>query len=572
MTLLDIESLAMAWPSKPLFKDLSFTVKNGERIGVLGINGSGKSTLLRIIAGLETADSGIIRRQRGLQTSCLWQRPDIGNVTVQDAVGHSWQADAALDRLGLSAITDRKVTTLSGGQAKRVALAITLLDNDAELLILDEPTNHLDIEGIDFLERKMLDFRGGIILVTHDRHLLDRVATRTVALSRDWTLIVEGGYQNYLHARAEREEILAKHESARLTLARQELVWLQRGAKARRRKPKARLTVAHRTLTRPEKNEDRENSLGLGEYKQSRLGRKVIELENVSGGHDDEVPLFTNVNISLEADARLGVVGPNGSGKSTFLDILAGKREPLDGEVDRGSTVKIGYFDQKGDSLDSELTVEEVIAGKGSRLDYRHIALLGKFWFEPATHRAKVGSLSGGEQRRLQLLALLAGEPNVLLLDEPTNDLDLDTLRALEDWLDNFKGALVVVTHDRVFLERTIDHAVAINGGGLRVLGAGEAVWENAVALKKVVDEKDRKTKRKTANRRSSSTLERLIAKIDKEIAELTVERKSIQTEMNKEKTDFSRLEESAKKYADVDEVLRAREEEWLLLSEELDS
>ncbi|MCH1614778.1 MAG: ATP-binding cassette domain-containing protein, partial [Acidimicrobiales bacterium] len=315
-----------------------------------------------------------------------------------------------------------------------------------------------------------------------------------------------------------------------------------------------------------------ENSLALGEYKQSRLGRKVIELENLSGGHDDEVPLFANVSMSLEPNARLGVVGPNGSGKSTFLDILAGRREPLKGKVDRGSTVEVGYFDQKGDSLDSDLTVEEVIAGRGSRLDHSQIALLGRFWFEPATHRAKVESLSGGEQRRLQLLALLAGEPNVLLLDEPTNDLDLDTLRALEDWLDNFKGALVVVTHDRVFLERTIDHVVAINDGGLRVLGAGEAVWENAVATKKVLNEKDRKTKQKATNRRSASTLERLITKIDKEIAELTVEQETIQSEMNKEKNDFSRLAEWAKKYADVDAALRSREEEWLLLSEELDS
>ena len=207
MTLLDIESLAMAWPSKPLFKDLSFTVKNGERIGVLGINGSGKSTLLRIIAGLETADSGIIRRQRGLQTSCLWQRPDIGNVTVQDAVGHSWQADAALDRLGLSAITDRKVTTLSGGQAKRVALAITLLDNDAELLILDEPTNHLDMRSCEVLSAAMYDYEGTLCIISHDRYFLDGFVNRVWEVKQGSVSEYIGNYSEYENSKTQEREI-----------------------------------------------------------------------------------------------------------------------------------------------------------------------------------------------------------------------------------------------------------------------------------------------------------------------------------------------------------------------------
>jgi ATP-binding cassette subfamily F protein uup len=478
--LIDVDGVTAGYPTKPLFDDLSFTVSAGDRVGVVGINGSGKSTLLRIIAGIEEPLAGEIRRRRGLTVATMWQRPDLGDATVRSAVGDDWRAASAIDRLGLAEVAERPVSQLSGGQARRVALAAALVDDEVDLLVLDEPTNHLDIDGLEFLEQTLTRFRGGVVLVTHDRYLLDRVGTAVVALSRQGPMVVNGGYQEYLEARAEADELAERREASRQILARQELAWLRRGARARRRKPKARLAVARRTLAAPSVEDDRAAPLALAEFESSRLGGRVIDLHDVAVGRDDGVPLVEHVDLLLDRRARLGVVGPNGVGKSTFLDVLAGRRAPLAGSVEVGSTVRIGYFDQQGATLDQEATVEEVVAGPGNRLEHRQVALLERFWFEPATHRAPVATLSGGEQRRLQLLVLLAEEPNVLLLDEPTNDLDLDTLRALESWLDDFAGALVAVTHDRVFLERAIEHVVAIGDGEMRVLGAGDAVWEHA--------------------------------------------------------------------------------------------
>lgn len=571
MNLLDISNISLSFGDKNLFSDLSFTIGSKDRLAILGINGSGKSTLLAVLEGREKVDSGVIRRQKNLSLSVLMQRPQLGDETVAAAVGERWEGRAAMDRLGLTALSAKKISSLSGGEQKRAALATVLHDQNANLLLLDEPTNHLDIEGIEYLETVINDFSGAVIFVSHDRQLIDRVATKTLEVTVDGCYINEGGYQEYLAAKAEREHKTERDEAARLTLARKELAWLQRGARARRRKPKSRLAIAHQTLEVSPKADFRKSSLALNEFQQKRLGRKVVDLEGVTMSVGGKT-LFENVNLSLSSTDRLGVVGPNGAGKSTLLSLIAAVRKPEKGSVNHGSTVRVGYFDQMTRILDRDCTVEEVIAGPGSRLDHNQAALLRRFWFEPATHRAQIRTLSGGELRRLQLLEVLAAEPNVLLLDEPTNDLDIDTLRALEDWLDTFDGALVAVTHDRVFLERVVDHVVAVGTDGFRQLGAGEAVWEQARSKPKI-DPRNKKVRSPSLNSsgRSMSTLQHEIKKLELDLDQLNSERDNWTALLaDRELSHETRLETSTQ-LASVLEQLETLEDRWLAISEEIE-
>ena len=571
MSLLDVSNISFAWPTKTLFADLSFTVDERDRIGILGINGSGKSTLLSVLAGTETVDQGVIRRRSNLSVASLSQRPQLGEATVGEAVGSDWRAKAAIDRLGITEIANRSIASLSGGQQKRAALAEVLQNSDADLLLLDEPTNHLDIDGIEYLEQVISGFAGGIVFVSHDRHLIDRVATKTIELSTDGSFIVEGGYQSHLLAKAEREAKSERDEATRRVLERKELAWLQRGARARRRKPKSRLAIAQRTLTAPTQQQDRQASLALNNFGHHRLGRQVIDLENVSaeiGGKK----LFDNVNLLLSPTERLGVVGPNGAGKSTLLDVMAGRSAPTAGRVNRGSTAQIGYFDQGGQTLDQDATVEEIVAGPGSRLDHRQSSLLQRFWFEPATHRAEVRTLSGGEQRRLQFMSVLALQPNILLLDEPTNDLDLDTLRALEEWLDTFKGALVVVTHDRALLERTVEHVVSLGEEGLHHLGAGDAVWEQARSASRPSGRRSKsKPKERNASGRSLSTLFHLLNEVEAEIEKLTTDRDRYRKFLTEDSLPHGELQEVSLTLAMTLESLQSVEDRWLAISEEIE-
>jgi ATP-binding cassette subfamily F protein uup len=462
--LVDLQQVAVRRVDRVLFEDLSLAVSDGDRIGVVGVNGTGKSTLLRVIAGLDQPDEGQVRRGRGSRVGFLDQVPHLPAGTVGAAVGEGWEAEAALERLGMGAATTMDVKALSGGQAKRVALA-RVLAHPAELLVLDEPTNHLDLGAVAWLEQRLLAFRGGLVLVTHDRHLLDRLTTRMLELDRGRVYVHEGGYGSYLEAKAEREEHAASAESTRRNLARRELAWLRRGAKARSRKPQARIDAAVRLIegTPPPASRTAE----LERPDTPRLGDKVIECVGVGYRYDDGPMVLSDVNLVLDRRERLGIVGANGSGKSTLVDLLAGRRKPTVGRIDVGPTVVVGYYDQLGVKLDLQARVQELVAGPhrtpGSLPD---IELMKRFLFTGELPFARVGTLSGGERRRLQLLLVIASRPNVLFLDEPTNDLDLDTLRILEDFLEEWPGALVVVSHDRTFLERTTDRLVAVNTGG----------------------------------------------------------------------------------------------------------
>ena len=405
---------------------------------------------------------------------------------------------AIATRLGVQPLFDRQTTELSGGQAKRVALAKVLADNSGghaggadgdahDMVILDEPTNHLDLEAIEWLEERLASMRAALVLVTHDRHALDRLTTavgpsKVVELDHGRSFVHQAAagssaYAISLDARAERLEREAREESTRRILARRELAWLRRGAPARSSKPKARLRTANEIVAGgPRDLGVRGTDLELGAGT-TRLGNQVIELVDV-GQRFGTTTVFEHVDFVIEPGARLAVVGPNGSGKTTLLDIVAGRREPADGRVQVGTTVVVGHADQHAAALDPDVTVRELVAGPHREPDHEDRALLERFWFDTTAQYAPVRMLSGGERRRLQLVMVLAAKPNVLVLDEPTNDLDLDTLRSLEEFLDGWPGALVVASHDRAFLDRVADHVLAIEPGGtMRRVPGGVTGW-----------------------------------------------------------------------------------------------
>ncbi|MFP3900726.1 MAG: ABC-F family ATP-binding cassette domain-containing protein [Acidimicrobiia bacterium] len=484
MILVDARDLSVSRPGRPLLDGVSVTVASGDRLGLVGINGTGKSTLLGVLAGDVTPEAGTVRHGRGARVVALDQAARLPAGTVRAAVGGGWEGEAVLDRLGMAALVDADVATLSGGQAKRAALARALVaverSTEGDLLILDEPTNHLDIDAIAWLEDRLATFRGGLVLVTHDRHVLDRLTTRILELDRGTGHVHEGGYASYLAARADRAARREESEARRRNLARAELAWLRRGAPARTRKPKAAVAAARAVVEGRAPDPERVGDLPLHEITHTpRLGSTVVELERVTDGFGDHL-LFEDLDLALGPGDRLGVVGPNGAGKSTLLDVIAGRRTPRAGTVVRGTTVRLGYLDQRGIDLPLEARVRDVVAGPARRPDGTDAALLERLWFDRDAQWAPVRLLSGGERRRLELVLVLRQEPNVLLLDEPTNDLDLDTLRSLEEMLDAWPGTLVVVSHDRAFLERTVEDVVVLDGRGTagRVPG-GYAAYES---------------------------------------------------------------------------------------------
>jgi ATP-binding cassette subfamily F protein uup len=496
----DVSGVHLAQPDKVLFDDLDVTVSRGDRVAVVGVNGSGKTTLLRILTGALQPDRGAVRFGRGARITMLEQDPVLPPGTVEEFLGEGWEVAAVATSLGVQPLFGRRTDELSGGQAKRVALAKMLADNsgsgDAEnghdMIVLDEPTNHLDLEAIEWLEARLVSMSAALVLVTHDRHALDRLTTqvgpsKVVELDHGRSFVhhAEAGssaYATYLDARAERIEREEQEESTRKILARKELAWLRRGAPARTAKPKARLRTANEIVAGgPRDLGVRANSLELGAGT-ARLGNQVVELINVGqqfeNPGEEPTTIFQSVDLVIEPGARLAVVGPNGSGKTTLLDIIAARREPAIGEIRTGKTVVVGYADQHSASLDPDMTVRKMVAGPLREPDHEDKALLEKFWFDSTAQYAPVRMLSGGEKRRLQMVMVLARQPNLLLLDEPTNDLDLDTLRSLEEFLDDWPGALVVASHDRAFLDRVVDHVLAIEpGGSMRRVPGGVRGW-----------------------------------------------------------------------------------------------
>jgi len=554
---------------RTLFGDLSVTIHSGDRLGVVGINGTGKSTLLRVLAGRLDPDSGAVRQGRGVRTAFLDQAPSLPPGTVREAVGSGWEAAAALDRLGMGAHVDRDVSELSGGQAKRVALA-RVLAAPSELLVLDEPTNHLDLAAVAWLEDWLAAYPGGLVIVSHDRYLLDRVTTRMLELDRGATFLHEGGYGSYLEAKAEREEQAASAEASRRNLARTELAWLRRGAKARSRKPQARVTAARALIARRAAEAARPGDLEL-EVAMNRLGDKVIECRGVGVTYGSGPPVLADVDLIVGPGDRIGVVGANGTGKSTLLDVLAGELAATTGSVEVGPTVVVGYYDQHGTELDPGARVQEVVAGPlrtpGSLSD---IALMKRFWFTGTLPFTRVGSLSGGERRRLQLLAVLARQPNVLLLDEPTNDLDLDTLRILEDFLDDWPGTLIVVSHDRAFLDRTIETVLAVGPGGVAPVPGGLDAWMAGLSAPTERPPAPAPKEEPPTARSDAPPVGRLLRDTEKQMAKLSRQRDKVHDALVAT-TDHVELTRLGAELRAVQDELDAAEERWLALAEEAD-
>ena len=589
---MDLERVAARRPDRPLFEDLSLTLCTGDRLGVVGRNGTGKSTLLRVLAGAGRPEGGTVRQGRDVRVAFLEQRPHLPPGDVRSAVGAHWEAAAILERLGMGGLVDADVATLSGGQAKRVALARLLVDQ-VDLLVLDEPTNHLDVDAISWLEDRLARFRGGLVLVTHDRHVLDRVTTRVLELDRGRGYLHDGGYGTYLAAAAERAEQEATAESVRRNLARAELAWLRRGAPARTRKPKARIAAATAIVEGRGPVVDRPGELDLagGQWGGTpRLGSKVIRLHGVGHRFGGQDPLFDSLDLDVGPGDRLGLVGPNGSGKSTLLDIVAGRLAPTAGTVETGPTVRLAYYDQVGDDLDPTQRVRDAVAGPQGQPTWEQARLMERFWFDADAQWAPIGTLSGGEQRRLQLLLVLAAMPNVLLLDEPSNDLDLDTLRALEDHLDAWPGTVVVVSHDRAFLERTVEDVLVLDatgGAGLAPGGyAGYLAARSATPLRLAAPDAARRPAAGAAGParpasaapspatrtklRSPGTLRRLLGLAERDMAEAEAERDRLVAELGAGASDHSTRAQVAHALADAQARLGEAEERWLALAEEL--
>ncbi|MFE9246559.1 ABC-F family ATP-binding cassette domain-containing protein [Nocardiopsis sp. NPDC006938] len=473
--LVNLQDVSLAYGPLVLLDEVSLGVDEGERIGVVGRNGGGKSTMISVLAGRTEPDSGRVVHNRGLRVGFLHQRDDfpdstVGEFVLGDRAEHEWAGDARIRDIlrGLLGGWDLNtpMSGLSGGERRRSGLARLLVD-DHDLIILDEPTNHLDIEGIAWLAEHLRGRPEALVVVTHDRWFLDAVTTRTWEVGRGTVERYEGGYAAYVLAKAERDRQAAAEEDRRQNLMRKELAWLRRGAPARTSKPKFRIEAANQLIANEPPPRD---SVELVRFASSRLGKTVIDLKNVSVAIPDRT-LLDELTWQLGPGDRVGLVGVNGAGKSTLLKILAEERAPDSGSVRTGRTVKLAHLSQNVVELDptarplqAVMDVREHIT-IGKR-DYTASQMLEKFGFRGERQWTPIGDLSGGERRRLQLLRLLMDEPNVLLLDEPTNDLDIETLTELEDLLDGWPGSLVLVSHDRYFLERITDRVLALMGDG----------------------------------------------------------------------------------------------------------
>ncbi len=629
MNLVTLEQITKQYSERVLLDGVDLLVNVGDRIGLIGINGSGKTTLLRIIAGLEPPDAGAVTVWGGVRIQYLSQEPELDeNQTVLDCVlaGETpllslllayreaanrlqeapsdlhWQAELAMlagemDRLGgwtaeadAKAILSRlgiaqfetRIGTLSGGQRKRVALARALID-PADLLILDEPTNHIDADSIAWLEAFLSGLSGALLMVTHDRYFLDRVVNRIVELDRRELVNFPGNYSRYLELSAERKEKLAAAERKRQNLLRRELAWLRRGVMARGTKQKAR---KQRVVELQQLGYDSgENSVALA-LASRRLGKKVLEAENLSKAYGDN-QLFEVVDFSLIPGDRIGIIGPNGAGKSTLLDILAGVTTADSGTVAWGETVRLGYYDQLSRDLDLSQKVIDFIDERaplirtkdGTRLDAAQI--LEWFLFPRPQQRAYIHALSGGERRRLYLLSVLALQPNVLFLDEPTNDLDIQTLTVLEQFMDHFEGCLVVVSHDRYFLDRTVDYLATFENGSFSprypapysaYQAARQAVNDQASAVSEAVirEGKKRQTKRDKAEpeKKLSWKEARELEGLEPKIADLEGQKAELSQAINSAGGDYERLQALADKLESVEADLEGAMIRWIELSE----
>ena len=584
--ILSAEHITKAYTLKKLLTDVTLYIGEHDRIGVVGINGTGKSTLLKILAGIEEPDSGTVMRKNGLRVSFLPQMPDysVERTAVEQVLFDApkdvgapdeYEAKTLLSQFGISDF-DADVRTLSGGQKKRVALAAALI-RPVDLLLLDEPTNHIDAQTIALLEEKLSKYRGALMMVTHDRYFLDRVCNRIAEISSGELYLHDGNFSYYLEQKAARLDMENAAARKRSSILRRELEWIRRGAQARSTKQKARIQRFEEmsAISGPQE----EQKLALGSTS-SRLGRRIIECENVGKSMGGK-RLLRDFTYTILRDERMAVVGENGCGKTTFLRMLAGQLAPDEGTINIGETVKIGFFTQEFPKVDPHMRLIDFmrdIAEYVETPDGRFSAsqMLEQFLFPSDVQYTPVERLSGGEKRRLYLASLLMASPNVLLLDEPTNDLDIATLEILEDYLATFKGAVIVVSHDRYFLDRIAQRLFAFEKDAHLVQYVCSFSDYLDAQRDQESDEKDEKAEktaivpRRTKERelRMSYKEQKDYETIDARMEQLQGELERLDGEIEKNASDFVKLTELTQKREQTQKALDEAEERWLYLTD----
>lgn len=595
MNILNIEHISKIYGDKVIFDDVSYGMSQGEKIGIIGINGTGKTTLLRMLAGMEEPDEGQVIMQSGLRIAYLPQHPQfpekatvLSYVTEgnrEDTWNPETDAHMVLNRLGIEN-HEEEIAHLSGGQKKRVALARTMI-NPADVLILDEPTNHLDNEMASWLEDYLNRFKGSVIMVTHDRYFLDRVTNKILEISHGKLYAYEANYSKFLEMKAEREEMELASERKRQSVLRMELEWAKRGCRARSTKQRARLErlEALKNGTAPVRNQNVEiDSI------ETRMGKKTIELRHISKSFGSKVCVRDFDYIVLR-NQRLGIIGPNGCGKSTLLKMIAGVVTPDSGEIEIGDTIKIGYFSQEVEEMNTSERVIDYIKNVAEYIPTKEglvsaSKLLERFLFDSAMQYAPISKLSGGEKKRLYLLKVLAGAPNVLLLDEITNDIDIPTLTILEDYLDSFSGIVIAVSHDRYFLDNLADRIFEFdeegnltqyeggytdyleakkirNQGQTEILSTGKKEENPRTSGKDWKQKQNRPVKLKFSfkEQREYETIDDDIAALEKKIAELDAE-------ILKNATNSGKLNELTREKTKAEEELEIKMDRWVYLND----
>ncbi|MBW8481637.1 ABC-F family ATP-binding cassette domain-containing protein [Actinomadura parmotrematis] len=587
MNLINVENISKAYGPKPLLGGVSLGLDEGDRVGVVGRNGGGKSTLVAILARTAEPDEGRVTHARGARVGYLTQRdafpPDatVRSVVLGDRAEHEWAGDTRVRDILAGLLADLELDAplagMSGGERRRVALA-RLLVPESDLLVLDEPTNHLDIEAIAWLAAHLKGRKDALLVVTHDRWFLDEVTDRTWEVVDGRVERYEGGYSAYVLAKAERSRIAAATEAKRQNLLRKELAWLRRGPQARTSKPKFRVDAAQALIADEPPARD---AVELTKFATARLGKTVFDLEDVTVRLGDR-DVFAHLTWQLGPGDRIGLVGVNGSGKSTLLRLLDGEVAASSGKVVRGRTVQLAHLSQNLEELDPARRVLESVEEIRRRItvgkrEWTASQLLERLGFAGDRQWTPVGDLSGGERRRLQVLRLLMGEPNVLLLDEPTNDLDIETLTELEDLLDGWPGTLVVVSHDRYFLERITDRVAALLGDGriamlpggvdeyLERRASGGAVTPRSTAAAPAPAPAAAKPKA-GGDWKARKELDRLERRLDK----LTKQQAALHEQLAEHATDYGKLQELDGRLRALQSEAAEVEEEWLMLAEDI--
>ena len=594
MNLLTMEHIIKSYTDRILLNDIGFSISENEKIGVIGINGMGKSTLLKVVAGIEPYDSGKISMRSQVKICYLPQTPvfESGTTVLKAAVEgnidemNQWtveaDAKAMLNQLGFTEY-DEKIEHMSGGQKKRIALVNALLTS-ADILVLDEPTNHLDNAMSEWLEEYLIQFRGAVLMVTHDRYFLDRVVNRIVEVDNGKLYSYPGNYSEFVRLKEERQNMALATERKRKSLLRTELEWLSRGARARSTKQKAHIDRIKAMQEIQDIQEEKRVSMSSVA---SRMGNKTIELSDISKSYGERV-LIKDYNYIFLKNDRIGIIGPNGCGKTTLLKIINGIVRPDTGTVEMGQTIRVGYFSQENEYMDDSEKVIDYVKEVGEYITTPEgkitaSQMLENFLFDGAMQWSRIEKLSGGEKRRLYLLRVLMSSPNVLILDEPTNDLDIQTLTILEDYLDRFDGIIIIVSHDRYFLDRTVNRIFSFEGEGeIRQFEGGysdylirkelEAVPEEKVSAGKA--EKADKDANKDAWKQHEKKIrftykeQKEFESIDDDIAELEGKIEKLDQEIAQNVTNSSRLNDLLKEKEQAEQALDEKMDRWVYLND----